>query len=109
MTRPPRRGRAAAGAVRRPARVARRGADVGAVETPPPPAPPAQPAQRRCPRCGSALTGEQEWCLECGASVGATIVAPPSWRGPVALVAVLLAVAAIAALLSLVQPSCHPD
>jgi hypothetical protein len=76
---------------------------VSAVETPPPPAPPPQPAQRRCPRCGSALTGEQEWCLECGASVGSTIAAPPSWRGPVALVAVLLTVAAIALVLALVE------
>ena len=72
------------------------------VETPPPPSPP-QPAQRRCPRCGSALTGEQEWCLECGASVGATIAPPPSWRGPVALVAVLLTVAVLALVLALVE------
>jgi hypothetical protein len=76
---------------------------VSAVETPPPPAPPPQPAQRRCPRCGSALTGEQEWCLECGADVGATIAAPPSWRGPVALVAVLLTIAAVALVLALVE------
>jgi hypothetical protein len=77
---------------------------VSAVETPPPPAPePAQPAQRRCPRCGSALTGEQEWCLECGADVGATVAPPPSWRGPVALVVVLLTVAALALVLALVE------
>ena len=75
---------------------------MSAVETPPPPASP-QPAQRRCPRCGSALTGEQEWCLECGSSVGATIAAPPSWRGPVALVVVLLTVAALALVLALVE------
>ena len=75
---------------------------MSAVETPPPPAPP-QPAQRRCPRCGSALTGEQEWCLECGASVGATIAPPPSWRGPVALVVVLLTVAVLALVLALVE------
>ena len=74
---------------------------MSAVETPPPPAP--QPAQRRCPRCGSALTGEQEWCLECGADVGATFAPPPRWRGPVALVAVLLTVAAVALVLALVE------
>jgi septal ring-binding cell division protein DamX len=71
---------------------------VSAVETPPPAV-----EQRRCPRCGSALTAEQEWCLECGAGVGATVVAPPSWRGPVAIVGVLLAVAAAALVLALVE------
>jgi hypothetical protein len=77
---------------------------VSAVETPPPPTPPPpEPAQRRCPRCGSALTGEQEWCLECGASVGTTIAAPPSWRGPVALVVVLFTIAVLALVLALVE------
>jgi len=77
---------------------------VSATETPPPPAPPQpEPVQRRCPRCGSALSGEQEWCLECGASVGATFAPPPSWRGPVALVVVLLTVAAVALVLALVE------
>ena len=74
---------------------------MSAVETPPPPAPGIQ--QRRCPRCGAALTGEQEWCLECGAGVGATVGRTPAWRGPVALVAVLLGVAAIALVLALVE------
>jgi hypothetical protein len=74
---------------------------VSAVETPPPPAPGIQ--QRRCPRCGAALTGEQEWCLQCGAGVGATVAGPPAWRGPVALVAVLLGIAAIALVLALVE------
>jgi SPOR domain len=78
---------------------------VSAVETPPPPEHPPAPGiqQRRCPRCGAALTGEQEWCLECGAGVGATVARPPGWRGPVALVAVLLGVAAIALVLALVE------
>jgi septal ring-binding cell division protein DamX len=75
---------------------------VSAVDTPPPDAPP-ETATRRCPRCGSPLTPEQEWCLNCGADVATTIVAPPSWRGPVALVAVLLAVAAAALVLALVE------
>jgi cell division septation protein DedD len=71
---------------------------VTAVETPPPAV-----EQRRCPRCGSELTPEQEWCLECGAGVGTTVVGPPSWRGPVAIVAVLLAIAAAALVLALVE------
>jgi SPOR domain len=78
---------------------------VSAVETPPPatPEPAPAPEPRRCPRCGAELTPEQEWCLECGAGVGATIAAPPSWRGPVALVVVLLAIAAAALVLALVE------
>ena len=51
---------------------------------------------RRCPRCGSTLTARQEWCLQCGADVSSTIAAPPSWRGPVALVGGLLAIGALA-------------
>jgi SPOR domain len=75
---------------------------VSAVETPPPATGPAV-AGRRCPRCGSELTPQQEWCLQCGADVASTIAAPPSWRGPVALVGALLAVAAIALVLALVE------
>jgi septal ring-binding cell division protein DamX len=71
---------------------------VTAVETPPPAV-----EQRRCPRCGSELTAEQEWCLECGAGVGTTVVAPPSWRGPAAIVGLLLAIAAAALILALVE------
>jgi hypothetical protein len=73
---------------------------VTAVETPPPP--PAEQT-RRCPRCGGELTSEQEWCLNCGADVSSTIAAPPSSRGPVALVALLLAIAAVALILALVE------
>jgi hypothetical protein len=74
---------------------------VSAVETPPtePPA----PEQRTCPRCGAQLTPDQEWCLECGSSVGATVAPPPNWHGPVALIAVLLAIAAGALVLALVE------
>ena len=76
---------------------------MSAVETPTPP--PAEPAAepRRCPRCGSTLAPEQEWCLHCGSEVGLTIVSPPSWRGPVLLVGGLLALAAIALVLALVE------
>jgi hypothetical protein len=71
---------------------------VTAVETPPPPV-----ETRRCPRCGAELTTQQEWCLNCGADVSSTIAAPPSWRGPVALVGLLLAIAAAALILALVE------
>lgn len=72
-----------------------------AVETPTATEAAAEP--RRCPRCGSALTPEQGWCLGCGSEVGMTIASPPSWRGPVLLVGGLLAVALIALVLALVE------
>jgi hypothetical protein len=74
---------------------------VSATETPAPPT--EQPAQRRCPRCGNDLAPDQEWCLNCGADVGSTFAPPPRWRGPVALVIALLAVAAAALILALVE------
>jgi hypothetical protein len=76
---------------------------VSAVETPPPAAAPDAAEPRRCPRCGSQLSDVQEWCLNCGSGVGVTVARPPSWRGPVALVVVLLAIAAGALALALVE------
>ena len=73
---------------------------MSAVETPPPPE---KELVRVCPRCGNDLTPQQEWCLNCGADVTSTIAAPPNWRGPVALVAALLAIAALALVLALVE------
>jgi hypothetical protein len=82
---------------------------VSATETPPPAAPHEEPVQRRCPRCAAPLTPQQEWCLNCGADVTSTIANPPSWRGPVALVAVLLAIAAAALILALVELAGDPE
>jgi hypothetical protein len=76
---------------------------MSAVETPPEAAAPDAAERRRCPRCGSPLSDVQEWCLECGSGVGVTVARPPSWRGPVALVVVLLAIAAAALALALVE------
>ena len=76
---------------------------MSATETPTPAPAAPDAAKRRCPRCGSDLTPDQEWCLSCGADVGSTIARPPSWRGPVALVAALLVIAAIAVILALVE------
>ena len=75
---------------------------MSAVETPQPaPAEAAEP--RRCPRCGAQLSDVQEWCLECGSGVGTVFAPAPSWRGPVALVVVLLALAAAALTLALIE------
>ncbi len=52
------------------------------LETPPtqPPAP--APAPRACPRCGAGLAPDQEWCLNCGADVGARVAGRPSLARP---------------------------
>jgi septal ring-binding cell division protein DamX len=77
---------------------------VSAVETPAPAV-----ETRRCPRCGSTLTEQQEWCLQCGADVSSTIAPPPSWRGPVALVGGLLVIALAALVLALVELASDPE
>ena len=75
---------------------------MSATETPTP-APAEEQATRHCPRCAAPLPPQQEWCLSCGADVGSRVVAAPSWRGPVALVVGLLAIAAIALILAIVE------
>jgi len=67
-----------------------------------PPAP-AEPATRACPRCGAPLTPDQEWCLNCGADVGARVATTPRWKVPVILVGMLVAAALAAVVLALVE------
>src|ERR1700754_4753563 len=55
--------------------------------SPPPHAaagPPA-PQERRCPRCGSTLAPDQEWCLACGAAAETEVAEPRGWRVPIVL------------------------
>jgi hypothetical protein len=75
------------------------------VETPPPveSAAPAQPVGQRCPRCGAPMTDEQEWCLHCGAAVGTRVVSAPGWRTPIIVACSLLALAAIAVAIAIVE------
>lgn len=75
---------------------------MSAVETPPEQAPEAAP-ERQCPRCGTPLRPEQDWCLNCGAGVGARVASPRGWHWPVAVVAGLLALTLIAFVLALVE------
>ena len=78
------------------------------METPPPDAQtPVQPGppERRCPRCGSALSPDQEWCLNCGAAAGTEVVEPKGWRVPLYLGAALIALAAIGVVLAIVALS----
>jgi sporulation related protein len=55
--------------------------------TPPPhdAAVPPAPPERRCPRCGSTLAPDQEWCLACGAAAETEIAEPRGWRVPIML------------------------
>lgn len=80
---------------------------MSATETPPPVETAEAPAgvERRCPRCGAALRPEQEWCLQCGTGVGARVAPPRGWRLPLAVVGSLLALAALAVVLAIVQLS----
>jgi RNA polymerase subunit RPABC4/transcription elongation factor Spt4 len=47
-------------------------------------------AVEACPLCGAMLHPEQEWCLSCGAAARTRLAAAPSWRGLVAVLAVVV-------------------
>jgi hypothetical protein len=71
---------------------------VSAPEHPPAPLPAAGPAPvpLRCPRCGSYVAPEQDWCLECGAPARTRLAPTPNWRAPIALLAVIALLAGLA-------------
>jgi septal ring-binding cell division protein DamX len=84
---------------------------VSTMETPPPetPVPVAGPPERRCPRCGSALSADQEWCLNCGAAAGTEVVEAQAWRVPLYLGGGLAALAVIGVILAIVALASHND
>jgi hypothetical protein len=55
-----------------------------------------------CPRCGAPLRDEQSWCLECGLAARTRVHPPPSWRLPIVLTCVLLALLAAGIAVALV-------
>jgi hypothetical protein len=55
-----------------------------------------------CPRCGSTLRDDQDWCLECGLAARTRIHPPPSWRVPVVLTGIALALLAAGSAFALV-------
>ncbi len=61
----------------------------------PPPGgiPAAGPPAERCPLCGAALRGDQEWCLHCGAAARTRLAATPDWKAPLVTLAVIAALA----------------
>jgi hypothetical protein len=65
------------------------------VSVAPPGAPPA-PGTIACPRCATTVGPDQAWCLACGAPARTRLVPTPNWRAPVALLALVAAIAGIA-------------
>lgn len=55
---------------------------------------PTAPGTFLCPRCGNTLHEDQSWCLECGLAARTRIHPPPSWRVPVLLTCIALALLA---------------
>jgi hypothetical protein len=58
-----------------------------------------------CTHCGSPLTDDQDWCLECGAAARIRIRSAPDWRIPVAIVGAIVALAAVVLVFMLVALS----
>src|SRR4051794_10748591 len=82
------------------------------METPPPETPvqpAAAPPERRCPRCGSILAADQEWCLHCGAAAGTEVVEARGWRVPLYLGGGLAALAVIGVILAIVALASRND
>ncbi len=79
--------------------------------TPPPdaPIPPPAPPERRCPRCGSTLSPDQEWCLSCGAAAETDVVEARGWRVPIYLSTGLAGLALIGIILVIVALSGSTD
>jgi hypothetical protein len=55
-----------------------------------------EPVPLRCPRCGSSVAPEQDWCLECGAPARTRLAPTPNWRLPIAALALVVALAGLA-------------
>jgi septal ring-binding cell division protein DamX len=76
------------------------------METPPPDSTvPPGPPERRCPRCGSTLAPEQEWCLACGAAADTEVAEARGWRVPLYLGGALAALGVIGVILAIVALS----
>ena len=60
------------------------------------------PGALLCPRCGSVLRDDQSWCVECGLAARTRVHPPPSWRMPVLLACLVLALVAAGIAVALV-------
>jgi hypothetical protein len=63
---------------------------------------PGTPGTFLCPRCGNTLRDDQGWCLECGLAARTRVHPPPSWRLPVILTCIALALLAAGIAVALV-------
>lgn len=58
-----------------------------------------------CPRCASAVGPDQDWCLACGDAARTRLAPTPSWKAPIAVVALVAVLAAVALAVSFVAIS----
>jgi cytoskeletal protein RodZ len=56
-----------------------------------------------CPRCGAHVAPNQDWCLSCGDAARTRLVPTPNWRLPIAMVAIVCALALLAIAVAFVQ------
>jgi hypothetical protein len=70
---------------------------------------PSAPPERRCPRCGSTLAPDQEWCLACGAAADTEVVEARGWRVPLYLGGGLAALAVLGVILAIVALASRND
>lgn len=61
-----------------------------------------------CPRCGSTVPPEQDWCLECGLSARTVVAPTPPWRVPLAVLAAVAALALAAMAVAFVDLTADP-
>lgn len=64
---------------------------------------PPEPGTIACPRCGTAVGPEQQWCLHCGAPARTRLVPTPNWRAPLLVLALIAILAAIALAIAFVE------
>jgi predicted nucleic acid-binding Zn ribbon protein len=76
-------------------------------ETPTPP--PAAPPAATCPTCGNDIDRGQPFCLECGRRLNLDYKKPPSFRIPLALVALLVVALGVAAGFAVTQATQEDD
>ena len=64
---------------------------------------PPEPGTIACPRCGTAVGPEQQWCLHCGAPARTRLVPTPNWRAPLLVLALVAVLAGIALAIAFVE------
>jgi uncharacterized paraquat-inducible protein A len=70
----------------------------------PPAAPVEEPVrQESCPLCNAPLRADQDWCLRCGTAARTRLAAPAKWKGLVATLALVAAIALAVLVVALVK------